>query len=105
MSRAAPLVAIASLGPAVLAACSGPEPLPPQAGFGPNPVLPPPQATMVSTVNIAPAVGWTDGQQPHAAKGFAVGALADGFDHPRWLYVLPNGDVLVAETNKPPKGT
>ena len=103
MPRAAPLVALASLAPAALAACGGPDPLPLQAGFGPNPVLPPPQPAMVSTVNIAPAVGWANGQQPHAAAGFAVEAFADGLDHPRWLYVLPNGDVLVAETNKPPK--
>ncbi len=103
MPRAAPLVALASLAPAALAACGGPDPLPLQAGFGPNPVLPPPQPAMVSTVNIAPAVGWANGQQPHAAAGFAVEAFADGLDHPRWLYVLPNGDVLVAETNAPPK--
>ena len=103
MPRAAPLVALASLAPAALAACGGPDPLPLQAGFGPNPVLPPPQPAMVSTVNIAPAVGWADGQQPHAAAGLAVEAFADGLDHPRWLYVLPNGDVLVAETNAPPK--
>jgi glucose/arabinose dehydrogenase len=103
MPRAAPLVVLASLAAAALAACGGPEPLPPQVGFGPEPVLPLPQQAMVSTVNIAPAVGWADGQQPHAAEGFTVGAFADGFDHPRWLYVLPNGDVLVAETNKPPK--
>ena len=103
MPRAAPLVALASLAPAALAACGGPDPLPLQAGFGPNPVLPPPQPAMVSTVNIAPAVGWANGQQPHAAAGFAVEAFADGLDHPRWLYVLPNGDVLVAETNSRPR--
>ena len=55
------------------------------------------------TVNIAPATGWPEGQKPRAAQGFEVDAFASGLDHPRWIYVLPNGDVLVAETNKPPK--
>jgi glucose/arabinose dehydrogenase len=54
-------------------------------------------------VNIAPAVGWADGAKPTAAAGTQVAAFAEGLDHPRWLYVLPNGDVLVAETNAPPK--
>jgi glucose/arabinose dehydrogenase len=104
MPRAAStLVAFAILASSALAACGGPEPLPPRAGFGPDPELPPPQEAMVSTVNIAPATGWAEGQAPSAAEGFTVAAFADGFDHPRWLYVLPNGDVLVAETNKPPK--
>ena len=72
-------------------------------GYGPNPKLPPPDKDLLPTVNIAPAKGWADGQKPRAAEGFTVEAFADGFDHPRWIYVLPNGDVLVAETNKPPK--
>lgn len=50
---------------------------------------------------IAPAVGWRDGRRPVAAGGTVVVAFADGLDHPRWLYVLPNGDVLVAETAAP----
>jgi glucose/arabinose dehydrogenase len=74
-------------------------------GYGPNPKLPPPDEGLLPTVNIAPATGWAEGQQPRAAEGFAVAAFADGLDHPRWLYVLPNGDVLVAETNSPPKET
>jgi glucose/arabinose dehydrogenase len=90
-----------------LAACtSGGPTLPSQVGFGPNPVLPPPRPTgLIPVVNIAPAVGWTDGQIPRAAPGFRVAAFARGLDHPRWVYVLPNGDVLVAETNRPPKPT
>ena len=55
------------------------------------------------TVNIAPAKGWPIGATPTAAPGLAVNAYASGLDHPRWLYVLPNGDVLVAESNAPPK--
>lgn len=54
-------------------------------------------------MNIAPAIGWADGAKPVAASGTQVGAFAENLDHPRWLYVLPNGDVLVAETNAPPK--
>ena len=58
---------------------------------------------MVPTVNIAEAVGWPAGARPVAPAGFTVTALARGLDHPRWLYVLPNGDILVAESNAPPK--
>lgn len=72
-------------------------------GSGPSPQLPEPNKTLIPTVNIAPAVGWPDGGKPTAAPGTQVAAFASGLDHPRWLYVLPNGDVLVAETNAPPK--
>lgn len=85
-----------------LCACGGVATLPEQAGVGPNPMLPAPNPTIVPTVNIAPAKGWAAGEMPKAAAGLAVGAFATGLDHPRWLYVLPNGDVLVAETNAPP---
>lgn len=70
---------------------------------GPRPTLPAPQQRWIPTVNVAPAVGWPNGAGPTAAYGLAVTAFARGLDHPRWLYVLPNGDVLVAETNAPPK--
>ena len=72
-------------------------------GFGPHPVLPAPQSTLIPTVNVAPAKPWQGKAAPVAAPGFAVRAYARGLAHPRWLYVLPNGDVLVAETNAPPK--
>jgi glucose/arabinose dehydrogenase len=75
----------------------------PVMGYGPDPVLPEPQHKLIPTVKIAPAVGWKAGATPIAAAGLKVNALAVGLDHPRWLYVLPNGDVLVAETNAPPK--
>ncbi|MDQ6801091.1 MAG: sorbosone dehydrogenase family protein [Acidobacteriota bacterium] len=77
--------------------------LPVEAGMGPRPTLPSPNHTLIPTVNIAPAKGWPAGVTPTAAAGLAVRALATGLDHPRWLYVLPNGDVLVAETNAPPR--
>lgn len=70
-------------------------------GTGAAPKLPAPNATLLPTVNIAPAVGWPAGTTPTAAEGLAVNAFASGLDHPRWLYVLPNGDVLVAESNAP----
>jgi glucose/arabinose dehydrogenase len=75
--------------------------LPDTATFGPNPTLPHPNKTIVPTVDIAPAKGWQQGQKPSIAKGFSVAAFASDLEHPRWLYVLPNGDVLVAETNAP----
>lgn len=77
--------------------------LSPSAGFGPNPVLPEPDRSLIPTVNIAPAKGWPERATPVAAPGTTVHALAQGLKHPRWLYVLPNGDVLVAETDAPPK--
>lgn len=88
---------------ATLAACGEIATLPVESGMGPNPTLPAPNSTLIPTVNTAKAVGWSDGAQPVAAAGLAVNAYASGLDHPRWLYVLPNGDVLVAETNAPPK--
>lgn len=77
--------------------------LPVHEGSGPNPTLPTPNPTLIPTVHIAPAKGWPAGTTPVAAPGFAVNAFVSGLDHPRWLYVLPNGDVLVAETNAPPR--
>ncbi len=74
-----------------------------QQSFGPSPTLPAPEKSWLPTVNIATAKGWPDGAKPVAANGMAVNAFATGLDHPRSLYVLPNGDVLVAETNAPPK--
>ena len=87
----------------ILASCGEIATLPESAGIGPHPTLPPPHSTLIPTVNIAPAKGWPADTKPAAAAGLAVGAYANGLDHPRWLYVLPNGDVLVAETNAPPR--
>ena len=87
-----------------LAGC-GSGPLAPEgATFGADPTLVAPHRNaFLPTVNIAPAVGWPDGAMPTAPQGFRVQAFASGLDHPRWLYRLPNGDILVAETNAPPK--
>ncbi|AZF22645.1 sorbosone dehydrogenase family protein [Pseudomonas sp. R3-52-08] len=86
-----------------LAACGESSTLQVADGTGPSPRLPEPNKTLIPTVNIAPAVGWPDGAKPTAAAGTQVTAFAEGLEHPRWLYVLPNGDILVAETNAPPK--
>ena len=71
--------------------------------MGRSPTLPAPTAALIPTVHIAPAQGWPAGTQPTPMAGLRVTALATGLDHPRWLLVLPNGDVLVAESNAPPK--
>ena len=72
-------------------------------GIGPAPELPPPVRTLIPTVKVAEAIGWAPGAAPAAAPGLRVTPFAQGLDHPRWLTVLPNGDVLVAETNAPPR--
>src|SRR5438874_2241312 len=77
--------------------------LPEIAATGPSPSLPEPIKTLIPTVHIAPAKGWPAGTKPVAAAGLTVNAFALGLEHPRWLYVLPNGDVLVAESNGPPR--
>ena len=77
--------------------------LPESAGMGPKPTLPKPKTSLIPTVNIAPAIGWPSGMMPTAPAGTQVKAFASGLDHPRWLLVLPNGDVLVAESNAPAK--
>lgn len=70
-------------------------------GIGPEPRLPEPNPSLLPTIDIAPAIGWSEGITPVPGDGLAVNAFASDLDHPRWLYVLPNGDVLVAETNAP----
>ena len=84
-----------------LNACTEIASLPVSAGTGANPSLPAPNPTLLPTLNIAPAVGWPPGERPHSPAGTRVEAFARDLKHPRWLYVLPNGDVLVAESNKP----
>ncbi|HYN62364.1 MAG TPA: hypothetical protein VET87_22915, partial [Rubrivivax sp.] len=99
------LAALAScmLAGATLWGCGETANLTVAQGTGPRPELPAPSKTLLPTVNIAPATGWPQGAAPQAAAGLQVEAFASGLDHPRWLLVLPNGDVLVAESNAPPK--
>lgn len=87
-----------------LAACGEVAQLPVSAGTGPDPTLPPPKKTLLPTVKTSQAVGWPIDAKPVAAEGLQVKAFAKDLSHPRWLYRLPNGDVLVAESAAPPKG-
>ena len=84
-----------------LAACNEQETAMAEQTYGAKPALPAPEKSLIPTVNVAKAVGWPAGGKPIAAAGMAVNAFATGLDHPRTLLVLPNGDVLVAETNAP----
>ncbi|WKA28389.1 PQQ-dependent sugar dehydrogenase [Bradyrhizobium roseum] len=87
-----------------LAACNEPKETATVAqSFGPSPQLPPPEHSWIPTVDIASVNRWPDGAKPTAANGMMVTAFASGLEHPRTVYVLPNGDVLVAESNAPPK--
>ena len=70
---------------------------------GAAPTLAEPNRTLIPTLNFADAEGWADGRAPTPAPGLEVARFADGLDHPRWLHVLPNGDVLVAEAKAPPQ--
>ena len=97
------LLVIAGGGTFGLVACTETAKVPLEAQMGPNPTLPPPAPGLLPTVNIAPAIGWREGTRPTPAPGLAVAAFATGLDHPRNLLVLPNGDVLVAESNAPPR--
>jgi glucose/arabinose dehydrogenase len=103
LNKPLPIALLATVFAWACSACHDVAHLPATAGFGPNPTLPTPDPPLIPTLNIAPAKGWPDAATPIAAPGTTVHALAQGLDHPRWLYVLPNGDVLVAETEAPYK--
>jgi glucose/arabinose dehydrogenase len=97
-------IALASgLAALALAGCMESSRLPPEASVGPQPQIPQPTKTLIPTVKVADAKGWPAGTKPTPATGLAVTAFATGLDHPRWVYVLPNGDVLVAESEHPPQ--
>jgi glucose/arabinose dehydrogenase len=98
IARHAALMSVSLL---TLAACGAPSNMPSGQGFGPNPTLPAAKTQALPVVKIAAVKGWAPGQTPVVAADLKVSAMASGLDHPRWLYVLPNGDVLVAETNGP----
>src|SRR5438270_6979158 len=85
----------------VATSCGVPARIPLSAETGPHPVIPPPKESLIPVMKVYPAMGWPGDETPIAAVGLTVRAFARGLDHPRWLYVLPNGDVLVAETNAP----
>ncbi len=86
-----------------LVACASEQPADISTGFGPSPQLPAPEKNLLPTVKVADAEAWPEGQTPTPAEGYGLTEYASGLDHPRWLYELPNGDILVAESNAPPK--
>jgi glucose/arabinose dehydrogenase len=95
------MLAAASL---TLVACAGDKAdAPVSIAMGLNPALEKPETSLIPTLKVAEATGWPAGAAPVATQGLTVKAFASGLDHPRWLQVLPNGDVLVAETNAPPR--
>src|ERR1700736_5550314 len=87
----------------VAAACGSPARVPISAETGVHPVIPRPKESLIPVINVVKAKSWTDDATPVPGEGLMVRAFARGLNHPRWLYVLPNGDVLVAETNAPPR--
>jgi glucose/arabinose dehydrogenase len=94
-------LAIAGIAAFALAACDSGHP-PPKSNFGSNPELPSPAAQTIPTMNVNSTAPWPAGAAPTAPAGFTVTRFAQNLKHPRWLYVLPNGDVLVAEAAPPP---
>jgi glucose/arabinose dehydrogenase len=84
-----------------LSACGTSARYPVSAGEGPHPLIASPTPSIIPQVNYVKGKGWPAGAQPIPSEGLAVTPFARGLDHPRWLYVLPNGDVLIAETNAP----
>lgn len=77
--------------------------LPVEAVSGTKPQITDAREQIFPTIKLAEPIGWQGGAKPTPAPDLAVNAFADKLDHPRWLYQLPNGDVLVAETNSPPR--
>jgi glucose/arabinose dehydrogenase len=100
MTGSAPPASLGLAGLLALSAC-GPATAPPSTQYGANPILPAPHQYVLPPTRIATPVGWGRTETPTAAAGLEVAAFATGFEHPRQVYTLPNGDVLVVETNGP----
>lgn len=103
MRRRVREILIIGVAMAALSACGQSQSQTGPVGYGPNPALPEPRKSLIPTVKVSDVVGWPSGVTPTAPAGFRVQPFATGLDHPRWLLVLPNGDVLVAESAAPPK--
>src|SRR5918994_5095686 len=99
-SRAAVTLSVSTM---LVTGCASAARLPVSAGTGPRPTLPAPETSLIPMVKVATAKGWQPNESPIAAAETNVVRFAAGLEHPRWIYVLPNGDVLVAETNAPPR--
>jgi glucose/arabinose dehydrogenase len=91
----------AALASAIAVAGCSEAPFDPSTQIGPNPQLPEPQHYLFPPMRIAGVVGWKNGETPTVAPGLKIEALATGLEHPRSLYVLPNGDILVVESKAP----
>ena len=99
-----------SLAPGLICACllvlgtlAPPTRAAEQPGYGPSPRIPEPKESWLPVLNWSVASEpWPDGMTPSAAEGLTVKAFAKNLKHPRWLQVLPNGDVLVAEAASEP---
>ncbi len=93
-------LALAGVAFAALTAAA-PDDFDTKTQIGPNPVLPEPQNYLVPPMHLAQVLGWKDGEAPTVADGLKVAPMATGLDHPRSVYTLPNGDVLVVESRSP----
>lgn len=86
---------------AALAACSDPK-FDESSQIGPNPNLPEPKQFLLPPVNVSPGEGWPQGKTPTVPAGFQIQALSRDLQHPRNVYVLPNGDILAVQAKSPP---
>ena len=90
-------IALSSLG---ISACSEHSEVDPAKTFGADPLLVEPDEELIPNVNIADAVGWSEGGKPTTPlNSMQVNRFATNLQHPRWLYTLPNGDVLTGKTD------
>jgi glucose/arabinose dehydrogenase len=97
----APLVATSALAGLLALAGCGQDPAPPSTQYGSNPQLPAPHQYVMPPMKVPRAIGWAGADAPVVPAGVQVRPLATGFMHPRSVYGLPNGDVLVVESNGP----
>jgi glucose/arabinose dehydrogenase len=93
-----PMVALISC--VAVAACSSKGGAPARQ-YGPDPYLPEPRQYLLPPMSVPKAIGWKANEVPKVSAGLKVEALATGLEHPRTLYTLPNGDILVVESNSP----
>jgi len=93
-------ILLASLALLPLAGCGPSQDIDPSQQVGPNPVLPQPREDLIAAVGVADNVGWKNGQTPTVPTGFRIAAMATGLSNPRNVLALPNGDVLVVETQR-----
>src|SRR3954465_14555937 len=91
------LVGVATIA---LASCGNPQKIDPMQQVGPNPVLPKPAEELIAAVGVPKVVGWKQGETPIVPNGFRIEAMASGLSNPRRVYPLPNGDILVVETDR-----